>query len=86
MQLCNAYTELNDPIVQRERFAEQLKVLHMFSRAIQSVLNVLLEIFASLMAGLDVRIENQAMMKQWLWMRHFVRLLNMGCLRLVAGV
>lgn len=24
-ELCNAYTELNDPIVQRERFAEQLK-------------------------------------------------------------
>lgn len=25
-QLCNAYTELNDPVVQRQRFAEQLKV------------------------------------------------------------
>ncbi|KAL3744030.1 hypothetical protein ACJRO7_013305 [Eucalyptus globulus] len=24
-ELCNAYTELNDPVVQRERFAEQLK-------------------------------------------------------------
>ena len=24
-ELCNAYTELNDPIVQRERFAEQAK-------------------------------------------------------------
>lgn len=27
-QLCNAYTELNDPVVQRQRFAEQLKVSH----------------------------------------------------------
>lgn len=26
-QVCNAYTELNDPVVQRDRFAEQLKVL-----------------------------------------------------------
>ena len=26
-QLCNAYTELNDPVVQRQRFAEQLKVM-----------------------------------------------------------
>ena len=25
-QLCNAYTELNDPVVQRQRFADQLKV------------------------------------------------------------
>lgn len=25
-QVCNAYTELNDPVVQRARFAEQLKV------------------------------------------------------------
>ncbi|MBA0871477.1 hypothetical protein Goshw_026252 [Gossypium schwendimanii] len=25
VQLCNAYTELNDPVVQRQRFAEQLK-------------------------------------------------------------
>ncbi|KAL9253319.1 Lysine--tRNA ligase-like protein, partial [Drosera capensis] len=24
-ELCNAYTELNDPVVQRQRFAEQLK-------------------------------------------------------------
>ncbi|KAF9605494.1 hypothetical protein IFM89_017513 [Coptis chinensis] len=24
-KVCNAYTELNDPVVQRERFAEQLK-------------------------------------------------------------
>ncbi|KAL5982655.1 hypothetical protein ACLOJK_016730 [Asimina triloba] len=23
--VCNVYTELNDPVVQRERFAEQLK-------------------------------------------------------------
>lgn len=49
VQVCNAYTELNDPIVQRERFAEQLKVLYMFSRAIQSVLNVLFVICSSLM-------------------------------------
>ena len=27
LQLCNAYTELNDPVVQRQRFAEQLKVM-----------------------------------------------------------
>lgn len=26
LQLCDAYTELNDPAAQRERFAEQLKV------------------------------------------------------------
>lgn len=26
-ELCNAYTELNDPVVQRERFANQLKVI-----------------------------------------------------------
>lgn len=26
-QLCNAYTELNDPVVQRQRFADQLKVI-----------------------------------------------------------
>lgn len=26
VQVCNAYTELNDPVVQRQRFAEQLKV------------------------------------------------------------
>ena len=25
-ELLNAYTELNDPVVQRERFAEQAKV------------------------------------------------------------
>ncbi|KAK7827018.1 lysine--trna ligase, partial [Quercus suber] len=25
LELCNAYTELNDPVVQRQRFAEQLK-------------------------------------------------------------
>lgn len=25
-EVCNAYTELNDPVVQRERFAEQAKV------------------------------------------------------------
>jgi hypothetical protein len=24
--VCNAYTELNDPVVQRERFADQVKV------------------------------------------------------------
>ena len=26
-EVCNAYTELNDPLIQRERFAEQAKVL-----------------------------------------------------------
>ena len=26
-ELCNAYTELNDPAVQRERFAEQAQVV-----------------------------------------------------------
>ncbi len=25
-EICNAYTELNDPLIQRERFAEQAKV------------------------------------------------------------
>jgi len=25
-QLCNAYTELNNPVVQRQRFSQQLKV------------------------------------------------------------
>ena len=24
-EVCNAYTELNDPLIQRERFAEQAK-------------------------------------------------------------
>ncbi|WJX92594.1 lysine--tRNA ligase [Trifolium repens] len=27
-ELCNAYTELNDPVVQRQRFADQLKVIN----------------------------------------------------------
>lgn len=27
-EVCNAYTELNDPLIQRERFAEQAKVQH----------------------------------------------------------
>jgi lysyl-tRNA synthetase class 2 len=27
-ELCNAYTELNDPLIQRERFAEQAKVFY----------------------------------------------------------
>ena len=27
LQLCNAYTELNDPVAQRRRFADQLKVI-----------------------------------------------------------
>lgn len=26
-EVCNAYTELNDPLIQRERFAEQAKVI-----------------------------------------------------------
>ena len=26
-EICNAYTELNDPMVQRERFAQQAKVI-----------------------------------------------------------
>lgn len=26
IQVCNAYTELNDPVIQRERFADQVKV------------------------------------------------------------
>ena len=30
-EVCNAYTELNDPLVQRERFAEQAKVCCLFS-------------------------------------------------------
>ena len=29
-EVCNAYTELNDPLVQRERFAEQAKVCCLF--------------------------------------------------------
>ena len=29
-ELANAYTELNDPIVQRERFAQQAQVQHNF--------------------------------------------------------
>ena len=28
-EVCNAYTELNDPLVQRERFAEQAKVCYL---------------------------------------------------------
>lgn len=27
-EVCNAYTELNDPLIQRERFAQQAKVQH----------------------------------------------------------
>ena len=27
-EVCNAYTELNDPLVQRERFEQQAKVIH----------------------------------------------------------
>jgi len=30
-EICNAYTELNNPRVQRERFAEQAKVFFFFS-------------------------------------------------------
>ena len=26
-EICNAYTELNDPIIQRERFAQQAQVI-----------------------------------------------------------
>lgn len=33
-EICNAYTELNDPMVQRERFATQAKVFIMASRYI----------------------------------------------------
>jgi lysyl-tRNA synthetase class II len=33
-QLCNAYTELNDPVVQRQRFADQLKVIRYDTAAI----------------------------------------------------
>ena len=25
-EICNAYTELNDPVIQRERFSQQAKV------------------------------------------------------------
>jgi len=33
-QLANAYTELNDPVVQRQRFADQLKVIDTIPAAI----------------------------------------------------
>jgi hypothetical protein len=33
----------------------------------------------------NFRIDNQVMMKQWLWMKHFVWLLNMDCHQLVDG-
>ena len=29
-EICNAYTELNDPIVQRQRFAQQAQVMQCF--------------------------------------------------------
>lgn len=32
-EVCNSYTELNDPIVQRERFAEQANVRNEFKNA-----------------------------------------------------
>ena len=32
-EVCNAYTELNDPLIQRERFAEQAKVLRLSNPA-----------------------------------------------------
>ena len=37
-QLCNAYTELNDPVVQRQRFAEQLKVMKIDTMVICTML------------------------------------------------
>ncbi len=36
-EICNAYTELNDPVVQRERFAQQAQVS---KYEIESILNV----------------------------------------------
>lgn len=37
MELANAYTELNDPIVQRERFAYQQKDKNMGDQEVQNI-------------------------------------------------
>jgi len=34
-EICNAYTELNDPVVQRERFAQQANVRVDFYTAVK---------------------------------------------------
>ena len=35
-EVCNAYTELNDPLIQRERFAEQAKVQYHVAQQISA--------------------------------------------------
>jgi len=42
-ELCNAYTELNDPAVQRERFQEQSKVHYL---PFQAHLGILMHLWA----------------------------------------
>ncbi len=39
-EVCNAYTELNDPLVQRERFAEQAQVGCMVNQSLPAALLV----------------------------------------------
>ena len=71
-QLCNAYTELNDPVVQRQRFAEQLKVMGydiivMVLLKLINFFSCIIRIVACFMCVLlHVRIGNRVMMKQWL--------------------
>ena len=56
-ELCNAYTELNDPVVQRERFAEQAKVRDSArSKTLQAVCSSVLCFDALLPAWLNFSI------------------------------
>jgi lysyl-tRNA synthetase class 2 len=40
-EVCNAYTELNDPVVQRERFADQVKVPPLCTRRFRRVRSIM---------------------------------------------
>lgn len=91
LQLCNAYTELNDPVVQRQRFADQLKVVMRNFGTLFPLKFVYMMLQELIICPLDLtnynaRTDNRVMTKLWPWMRHFVLLLNMVCLQLVDGV
>ena len=56
-EVCNAYTELNDPITQRERFAEQAKVRvfpnnHKYSGTMAKLCCAVCSVFAAVYAQL----------------------------------
>ena len=42
-EICNAYTELNHPFIQRERFNQQAKVINLFFNIYTSITVILLE-------------------------------------------